>query len=147
MLESQWVIESLGVRKWHLVIGNDEKTDSHVWVLQLHRLQAFYFVMVGKCLNLRLELHTPPRPLLITARKMPFFPWEDIRGMVTPVTSTIPSLCILPPNNYSTLAHSSLQRTPPVWYGPMSRAMGTALSGLCICWAEASGFASLCLIS
>lgn len=131
--------EPLGTWKWHLLIGNEEKRDTHVWVLQLHWLQAFYFVfiIVGKVqhlekisLNLRLELHMPPCPLLLTARKMPFFPWKDIRGMVTSATSTIPTLCILPLDNHSTLAPSSLERTIPVWYGASSQGNGNCSAPL-----------------
>lgn len=41
-----------------------------------------------------------------------------------PVTSSIPTLCPLPPGNYSTLAPSSPERTPPVWYGASSQGDG-----------------------
>lgn len=117
--------EPLAAWKWHLLIGNDEKPDTHVWVLQLHWLQAFYFVFIMQhlekiSLNLRLGIYTPPCPLLLMARKMPFFPWKDVRGMVTPLISTIPTLCTLPPDNQSTLAPRSLARTTLVWYGASS---------------------------
>lgn len=146
--------EPLGAWKWHLLIGNDEKTDTDVRVLQLHWLQAFYFVFitVGKMWHLekisqclRLELHTPPCPLLLTARRRPFFPWKDVIGMVASITSTIPTHCSLPLDNHSTLVPISLERTPDVWYGASSWGNGNCSAQ--VCWAEASGFASLVLMS
>lgn len=93
-------------------------------------------------MNLRVELHAPPPcHLLLMARKMPFFfPWENIRGVVTSVNSTISILCTLTPDCHSTLASSSPERTPLVWYGASSWINGN-------CSAQSPGLLSRCIWS
>lgn len=112
--------ESMG----HWVIGCREMAPCLVWVVQLHWLQAFYFVMVGKCLNLRLELHTPPCPLLITARKKRLFFLEKMDGY--PCYLYHSHSLHLATRQWQHPGSRLMERTTPVWYGPMSQGNGNS---------------------
>lgn len=138
-----WCWSTLGAIAWiwHLLIGKNKKTHAYTWVLQLHWLQAFYFVFIMEKSNTwkksewTWDWNHLPYPLLLMARKMPFL-LKNFKNIVTFTTSTVSSLCTLPTDNLSTLVPSQVERTALAWYWASCQEMGAVQPNLQLCLAE-----------